>query len=106
MTQRNSYNTFADSKSGAKISAFLSTLRDKVLIFMVVYHRAHVYYSDAASSLIAVCPHAPSVLTKGESNALICLKGMGAAPWMKSKISTYSSGPAVLETEILLPKGN
>ena len=87
------------------MAAFLRALPDKVIILMVVYHRAHVYYHDAAASLIAVCPHAPSSLTEDESNAMICFKGAGIAPWTKSQISTYSLGPAVLETDILLPKG-
>jgi hypothetical protein len=87
------------------MTAFLTSLPNKVIILMVVYHRGHPYYDDSAASLTAVCPHAPSVLNQDESNALICLKGMGFASWMKSKISTYSLGPAVLETDILLPEG-
>ena len=105
MLQQNSFNTFEDPNSDTKMTSFLSSLPDKVIIMMVVYHRAHVYYNDAAASLIAVCPHAPFVLAEDESNALICLKGTGTAPWMKSNISTYSLGPAVLDTDILLPKG-
>ena len=87
------------------MAAFLKSLPDKVIIMMVVYHRAHVYYNDAADTLLEVCPHAPTGLVQRESNALICLKGMGTASWMKSKISTYSLGPSVVETDILLPKG-
>lgn len=87
------------------MARFLSSLPNKVIILMVVYHRAHVYYNDAAVTLTAVCPHAPAVVTGSESNALICLKGMGTAPWMGSKTSTYSHGPAVLQSDILLPKG-
>ena len=87
------------------MATFLTSLPDKVIIMMVVYHRAHAYYNGTTASLTAVCSHAPTVLTQAESNALICLKGTGSASWMKSKVSTYSLGPSVLETDILLPKG-
>lgn len=105
MVEQNSFNTFEEPDSGTKMAKYLASLPDKVIIMMVVYHRAHIYYNDAAASFTAVCPHAPSVLAEDESNALICLKGTGTAPWMKSKISTYSLGPAVLDTDILLAKG-
>ena len=103
--QQISFNTFEDPDSGTKMTSFLASLPDKVIIMMVVYHRAHVYYNDAAASLIAVCAHAPSVLADDESNALICLKGTGNAPWMEFEISKYSLGPAALDANILLPKG-
>lgn len=84
---------------------FISSLPDKVIILMVIYYRAHVYYGDAAASFSIICPNAPAVLLEGQSNALICLKGIGMPPWMQSNVSTFSQGPSIIEHDILLPKG-
>lgn len=85
---------------------FISSLPDKVIILTVIYYRAHVYYNDAAAfSLSIICPNASTVLLEGQSNALLCLKGVGIPSWMQSKISTFSQGPAIIEQDILLPKG-
>lgn len=104
--QNASFNTFEDFNSGSKMGDFVKSLPNKVIILMVVYHRAHVFYdTNAATSLKTICPHAPNTLDERQSVAMICFKGLGRAPWETKNVSTMSYGPAVLDVEITLLKG-
>ena len=85
--------------------AFIKSLPDKIVILMVIFYRGHVYYVEGVDALGQLCPYVPLWLDEAQSNALVCLKGIGHPSWAESKLSLYSQGPAVIDKEILLPKG-
>lgn len=82
---------------------FLSTIPRPSIILMVVYYQAHNYYTG--NYLRSLCPNAPLNYTTIESWSMICLYGFGSLPWVSSLTSADKNGPAVIKTDILLPKG-
>ncbi|XP_028400896.1 protein sidekick-2-like [Dendronephthya gigantea] len=101
-TMQGSFNTHDHSSASTQMAGFLSTIPKPSIILMVVYFQAHDYYT--AAPLLSLCPNALLNYTSRQSWSMICLNGFGTLPWVTSLTSNSETGPAVIETHILLPK--